>query len=416
MKNNQTPSWLFGVFFFCSLFCIQNSTAQELNSYIEQAVTNNPDLKGYELRYTIAQEKVNEANTLPDTEFGAGYFVSTPETRVGAQRARFSVRQMLPWFGTISARSNFQDALAESEYVNYTIAKRRLALEVAQNYYRIYGIQAKKQVLNQNRELLQTYEELALNLVEVGTATAVEFLKIKMRQNDLKARQEILEEELIAAKIQFNSILNVAENAPVLIIDSLSIPYLEDEHKITSELVIENAELLKYDKWLAELTQFELLNQRDALPKIGVGLDYIPVSERTDMNMINNGKDIVMPMISVSVPIFNSKYKSVSRQNELRQQEINSQRSQQLNTLKTLFAEAVKNRNTARINYETQLLNLEQANDAEEILLKNYETGTIDFNALLDIEELQLKFQIDQINAVQSYYEQSAQINYLILK
>ncbi|HDZ14510.1 hypothetical protein LCGC14_1503670, partial [marine sediment metagenome] len=44
----------------------------------------------------------------------------------------------------------------------------------------------------------------------------------------------------------------------------------------------------------------------------------------------------------------------------------------------------------------------------------NYETGTIDFNDVLDIQELQLKFQTNQIESVQMYYRQSAIINYLI--
>ena len=60
---------------------INNTTAQELSTYLEQAVANNPEIKAYELRYNLAQEKSAEVNTFPDTEFAAGYFVSTPETR-----------------------------------------------------------------------------------------------------------------------------------------------------------------------------------------------------------------------------------------------------------------------------------------------------------------------------------------------
>ncbi|ARN77189.1 hypothetical protein BST97_03870 [Nonlabens spongiae] len=76
-------------------------------------------------------------------------------------------------------------------------------------------------------------------------------------------------------------------------------------------------------------------------------------------------------------------------------------------------AKAKSLRNQARISF-TQNQNLAQAKDAEEILLKNYETGTIDFNDVLDIQELQLKFQTQQIQAIQMYYVQSAYLNYLI--
>ena len=387
------------------------ATAQDLSGYIAEAETNNPEVQAYELRYSIAQEKVNEVNTLPDTEFGVGYFVSTPETRVGAQRARFSVKQMLPWFGTIAKREKYQDALVEAEYLEYVIAKRKLGLAVAQGYYKLYTIEAQSKVVQQNVELLERYKELALNAVEVAKASAVDVLKLEMRQNELKAQQQILEERRIAAEIQFKNTLNTASEGRILVVDSLSIP-IEDE-QINSEDLSANPELLKYDKLYESVTQAEILNRQEASPKWGVGLDYIPVSERTDMFPADNGKDIVMPMVSVSVPIFNSKYKSVSRQNELRQQELDAQKAQRLNTLKNLLAEAKQNKNTARINFNTQKQNIAQAQDAEEILLKSYETGSIDFNDVLDIQELQLEFQLKQLQAVQNYYEQAALINYL---
>ena len=46
--------------------------------------------------------------------------------------------------------------------------------------------------------------------------------------------------------------------------------------------------------------------------------------------------------------------------------------------------------------------------------MKNYETASVDFNELLDIQELQLKFQYQQIGSIQQYFNQAAIINYLI--
>ena len=172
-------------------------------------------------------------------------------------------------------------------------------------------------------------------------------------------------------------------------------------------------ELLKYDKLYQAVEKSELLNQKEGNPMLGFGLDYIAVSERPDMSFTDNGKDIVMPMVSLSIPIFNKKYKSQSRQNEFRQQEIKSQKQERLNNLETALDKAIRNRNSARISFETQSKNLLQAKNAEDILIKNYETGTIDFNDVLDIQELQLKFQMSQIESVKNYYIQMSIINYL---
>tara|TARA_R110002020_G_scaffold154714_2_gene334899 strand:+ start:46010 stop:47245 length:1236 start_codon:yes stop_codon:yes gene_type:complete len=384
--------------------------AQQLDSYILEAQQNNPDIQANELRYNLAEERVNEVNSLPNTEISAGYFVSEPETRTGAQKARFSVKQMIPWFGTITARENYAGAMADAEYVEIAIAKRKLALNVAQTYYDLYALREKQEVLQQNIKLLDTYEELALTSVQVDKASAVDVLKLQMRQNELQEQIEILQQDEEATRVTFSNLLNRENLEAIPIADSLLLP---DEEKIGQNELKIHPELLKFDRLYESVTQSEKVNLREASPQIGVGLDYIPVEERPEMSFNDNGKDIIMPMVSVSIPIFSKKYNSVSAQNELRLQEINSQKQDRFNLLKTRLQTAISNRNSARISYNTQTKNLKQAKDAEEILLKNYETGTIDFNDVLDIQELQLKFQLKLVDAITKYYRETANINYL---
>ena len=121
-----------------------------------------------------------------------------------------------------------------------------------------------------------------------------------------------------------------------------------------------------------------------------------------------------MPMVSLSVPLFNKRYASKTKQNKLRMQEISLQKMERQNVLEAALAKAVAQRNEARIAFTTQTKNLQQAKDAEQILMKNYETASVDFNELLDIQELQLKFQYQQIGSIQQYFTQAAIINYLI--
>ncbi|MFV8281103.1 TolC family protein [Christiangramia marina] len=396
------------VFLFVSAF----AKAQQLQSYIQEAAANNPEIQAFELRYNIAEEKVNEANWIPNTEFSAGYFVSEPETRVGAQRARISFKQMLPWFGTITAKENYASSMADAEYVEVTIAKRKLALQVAQSYYMLYSIRAKQKVLDENIQLLETYERLALTSVEVGKASAVDVLRLQIRQNELQQQKEVLEEEFVAAQISFNNLLNQEENTLLETPIMMEIP--TDDLVYNMDNLVLNPELLKYDKLYESVTQSELLNLREAQPMFGFGVDYLPVTGNDNSMFSDNGKDVLMPMVTMTIPIFNNRYKSITKQNELRQQEIEFQKSNQLNVLESAFAKANSLRNQAKIAFHTQEKNLKQARDAEQILVKNYETGTIDFNDVLDIQELQLKFQMNQIASIQMYYEQQAMMNYLI--
>jgi len=384
--------------------------AQDLESYIQEAEANNPEVQAFEIRYNISKEKVEEANALPNTELSAGVFVSEPETRTGAQKARFSVKQMLPWFGTITARENYATAVAEVDYLDISITKRKLRLSISQSYYKLYAIKEKQKVLNENIQLLKTYERLALTSVEVGNASAVDVLRLQIRQNQLQEQKEVLMRDYLSEQSAFNNLLNRKETLAIDLIDNLAID--TEMEQITTELE-PHPELEKYDRLYESVTQSEVLNQKEANPDLGFGLDYIPVADRAGMNFSDNGKDILMPMVSLSIPIFNNKYKSRSVQNELRQEEINAQKSNRKNLLETILNTSINNKEAAKIKFNTQTKNLKQAKDAEEILIKNYETGTIDFNDVLDIQELQLKFQMNQIEAVKNYYSQMAVINYL---
>lgn len=397
--------------FSISLFVFHFAGAQQLETLIEEALANSPEIQKFQLLYSIASEKTNEINTIPNTEFGVGYFVSETETRTGAQKVKVSVNQMVPWFGSITARENYVSSLADVKYQDIVIAKRKLVASVSQSYYNLYALTAKQRVLVENIDLLETYETMALTSVTTGKASAVDVLRLQMRQNELERLNQVLGHDYLAEQTFFNKLLNREGAMDVDVTNELTIPSEND--LVTLNNLRLHPELIKYDKLFLSIEQSELLNQKESSPIFGFGLDYIAVAERPDMSFSDNGKDIVMPMVSLSIPIFNKKYRSQTKQNEFRQQEITAQKQERLNKLESVLDKAINNRIAARISNDTQAKNLKQAKDAEEILIKSYETGTIDFNDVLDIQELQLKFQIDQIESVKNYYIQTTIINYL---
>lgn len=392
--------------FFLFVLTVQS---QQLETLITEALTNNPEIKKFELRYNITSEKVNEVNSLPNTEFNVGIMAIAPEMGMPMERFKVSVMQMLPWFGTISSRQNYVSSMADAQFVEVTIAKRKLALSVSQFYYLLYEIRAKMEVLDKNIELLQSYEQLALTSVEVGKASAVDVLRLQIRQNELQQEKDVLIQQNKGIQAAMNSVMNREYDNDVSVVSSLEIP--EGDIFYGYERLLVNPELIKYDKLYQSVEQFELLNQKEGGPMIGFGVEYI--NQENSPMITSPFKDMVMPMLSASIPIFNKKYKSQTKQNEWQKQEIEAQKKERLNLLKSELSKAISQRNQSRIKFNTQQENLKQAKNAEIILIKSYETGTIDFKDVLDIQELQLKFQIGQIETVKLYYVQSALINYL---
>lgn len=393
------------------LFVGSFSYGQRLENLIKEGLENNPEIQKFETVYKGALEKKNEVDALPNTELGFGYFASEPETRTGAQRFKLSVKQMIPWFGSITSRQNYVNSLADAKFEDIAISKRKLIASVSQEYYNLFTIRQKQEILKKNIALLKTYETMALTSVETGKATAVDVLKLQIRQNDLEQLIEVLEQQFLSGQTQMNALLNREKDKRVEVLDSLVMP-ASLESLSRGDLSL-HPELLKYDKLYQSVEQSEILNQKEQKPMIGFGLDYVAVSERPNMSFSDNGKDIVMPMVSVSIPIFNKKYSSRTKQNKLKQKELLFDKQTRQNKLTSMLDAAINERVAAKISFDTHTKNLEKANNAEQILLKSYESGTINFNDVLDIQELQLKFQMKQVEATKSFYIQSTIINYL---
>lgn len=89
---------------------------------------------------------------------------------------------------------------------------------------------------------------------------------------------------------------------------------------------------------------------------------------------------MIMPMVSFSISIFNKKHKSQTKQNALQQKDIETQKREHLNNLETHLEKAIRTSTSARIRFGTEAKNIKQAKDAEDVLIKSYETGTIIFN------------------------------------
>ena len=193
------------------LFC-NFLTAQQLEEFLQTALKNSPEIQSFELKYKVATEKTNEVNTIPNTEFGLGYFVSEPETRTGAQKFKISAKQMIPWFGNISAREDYVNSLADAKYEDILISKRKLITSVSQSYYNLYANKAKQVVLIESIELIEIFNKLALNSVEVGNASVVDVLRLEMRKNELEEIHSILKYQYVAEQTKMNNLLNQDKN------------------------------------------------------------------------------------------------------------------------------------------------------------------------------------------------------------
>ena len=387
-----------------------SAKAQSLKDYLQIASKNNPELQAIQYTYESALEKVNEVGSLPNTTIAAGYFVQEVETRVGAQKAKISATQMLPWFGALNAKKESANYNAAAQLNNFDFMKRKLFLNVKTAYFELFELKEKERLILENIEILKTFESLGLNELENNRATVVDILKIRMEKNELLNQLNSVQENFNAKKRTFNLLLNRAENSTVILLENT---ILQDSENFNKAQISSNPKILQFENLQSSLEKSELAIQKESLPTIGIGLDYGIVEKRDVNDLDDNGKDIIMPMVSVSFPLFSKKYSSKQKQLKIDQQALNARKENTYNQLYTIFENAKSKLSNSKVSIATQIENIKEVENAKKILLSAYETSTVDFEQLLEIQQLQLKFELKKVISEKEYAIQKSTLEFL---
>lgn len=122
----------------------------------------------------------------------------------------------------------------------------------------------------------------------------------------------------------------------------------------------------------------------------------IPVTEM-------NGMDMLMPMVSVSIPIFRNKYKAQQKESEYLQR---STREKYADTYNTLEAELFQTKHQLE-NAERQIDLLrkqtELAHTAYNLVVQEFATGKGDLTNVIQVQRQLLDYQLKRSDAIATY-------------
>ncbi len=395
--------------------CSPSGFAQSLDDYFKIAAENNPGLQAIYKEYEAALQEVPQVNALPDPLFSFGYFISPVETRVGPQQAKFSLTQMFPWFGTLKTQGDAAALMAEANFQSFIDARNKLYFRVAAAYYPFYELKEWIHIEQKNITILESYKTIATQKFKNGTGTMIDVLRVDMMLKDAQTNLSILMDKEKPWVIAFNKLLNRSENEMVAIGDSLK-PEILLENFRKDSLIAANPKLKALDlKFQANKTT-EVVARKQGLPKLGVGLDYVMVGERSDLSLPDNGKDVLMPMVSVSIPIFRSKYKASVKEAQLMQESYTYRKEEVANTLisdyETAWYEIQQQEQLIKL-YEQQIQTSQQSLN---LLFTSYGNSGREFEEVLRMQQQLLKYRKLKATALTQYQVAVAKINYITSK
>jgi outer membrane protein TolC len=354
--------------------------AQSLEELKTISAENNLQLKAQYKAFEVALEGVTQAKSWQDPNLSFGYFISPIETRVGPQIARFSLTQMLPWFGTYKAKGDIAAFRAEAEYETFQDQKLKLFLEVAKIYYDLLASRRIAELETDQLKILNDLKVSAESSYENNQANLVDVLRVELQIEEQLSVIEVLKQQDQVLATRLNRLMNRPLNTPLLTSDALDT--LEQIELELMDSMALNHPRLEAIRNLQKSNKAErVLAKKQSLPQFGIGLDYAIIQDRNVMNT-DAGQDAFMPMFSMSLPIFGKKNTSRKKAASLKGESLQLKLADEKASLESEIQ-------IAQYQYSEQLSLLKLHDQQMEKLDAILELSLVAFaSAELEIEEL----------------------------
>ncbi|PKP26886.1 MAG: TolC family protein [Bacteroidetes bacterium HGW-Bacteroidetes-2] len=396
-------------------FCGLGGYSQTLDDYLQTAVENNPKLKSSYAQFEAAMQQAPQVSSLSDPTLTMSAFGRMIETRIGTQEARVSLTQMFPWFGTLQAKKDASVLMAEAKFQNYLDLRNQLFFEIKSVYAELYAIEKTIQLKKENLSILNSYHELSLTRFKSGNAPMVNVIKVDIKREAAITEIELLEKIKKPLETRFNLMLNRETEIAVQIQDTLI--FNKDEILVNPKEIFEkHPSITGLEKQKKSYEMQQIVAQKEGLPMFGLGIDYSVISKRTDANPDKNGQDAIMPMLTVTLPIFRNKYRAAKKEAEFMASSIKQQQEAQKNELQSTYEMTLYDLKKAEqliALYQKQLVS---SGHASKLLISGFSNSIIDFEEVLQMNQDILMLQTQEIEAIKSGFMAKAKMDYLISK
>ncbi|MDX5483068.1 MAG: TolC family protein [Hymenobacteraceae bacterium] len=154
-----------------------------------------------------------------------------------------------------------------------------------------------------------------------GGSSMVDVMLIRLQVKELENQVLIHHEARRPLQFAFNQLLRRPPSMTVLSADTLLPARLPATLSLIEDSIRSNHPMLKMYEWdeKARESQYRMA-QLMGRPMFGVGLNYMVFKPRPENGMQMGGENMVMPMVTLTLPIYRKKYSAAKKEAEFSQQ------------------------------------------------------------------------------------------------
>lgn len=387
--------------------------------YIAEAIRNNPALKSEYQAYQAQMANAQGAGVLSDPQLSVGLFPQAMHHVNGKQLATITIMQMFPWFGTLKAGREQMEYKAQEAYQKFREKSLSTAFNVEKQWYSILATQEKVKAVKQKRALLNDIKKVAIYLYKNYTAgrdtKMSDQLRLDAEEERLKEQTESLETQLTLQKQQFNITLHRQPNAALSLPDSIPLRQMPTFN--WTEIERNNPKLAQYSAIQKAFKSQEEQTRAKGMPMIGVGLQYM-LNGKVDMPMMPNmnGKDMVMPMVSVTIPIYRKKITSAIHSAQLMERSAAYNYQSQLDALQSTYLSIEQRADDIKRKLKLYESEVSLLNRTLELMQKEYATGATSLTDILQTTRESIDYDLLKAEANAQYNTITAEAIQLIAR
>jgi outer membrane protein TolC len=434
--------------------------------YLQIAVKNNPTVLQRLNEYQASLQKVPQVGSLPDPELSAGVFLSPMELVSGNQVADLRLMQMFPWFGVLKYARDEMSLMSKAKFELFRDAKLQVFYDVQRTWYELHKIQKDISISEKNVEILKLIERLAIvrfksaALVNTGassqnTATTsvssrsnsagssgmqsmgagqnntgssgsnqsasmqtgtmgsssgssglADIYRIQIELSDLENNIAFLKNQKNSTMALFNTYLNRKVTSIVFTYENIIPDSIEFSLTTVTDSMLANnpmLDMLDYEKQSFEARK--TMVNRMGYPMVGIGLNYSIISKSaTAMGTPDmNGKDMIMPMVVFTLPVYRKKYSAMQKEAELLKEATSANWQATANSLQSEYYQAVLLYQDAQRRVKLFDNQFQLASKSLDLMLKSFSTSSSGLTDVLRIRQQTLDYELKQVEALADF-------------
>ena len=418
--------------------------SDSLLQYLEIAAKNNPAVQQKFTEYQAALQRIPQVGSLSDPELSLGIFLKPMELVSGNQMADIKLMQMFPWFGVLKNARDEMSLMANAKFELFRDAKLQVFYDVQRTWYELYKVQKNISISEKNIEILKVIERLALVKFKSGPSASsgttssgnampsgstqttsmgsspggsglADLYRIQIETGELENNIALLKNQEQSIVARFNSYLNRPPAAPVFTDDTLKIDSSGlSMIAVTDSILARNPMLtmVEFEKQSFEARK-KMVNGM-GYPMVGLGLNYSLINKSMMSASEMNGKDMIMPMLTVTLPIYRKKYNAMKTEADLLKSAASQNYRAIANSLQTEYYEAIQLYQDAQRRIKLYENQYQLASRSLDLIMKSFSTSSAGLTDVLRIRQQTLDYELKQVEAVADFNTAVAWLNRLM--